>query len=799
MNLKKIGILSGGTLILLLLLFINPFRLFDRFFYDLNFDFAASPVSDTVCIVGIDSKSIQEIGGWKWDRSTLADLFAKIESGRPRAVALDFLFPRTSDKTGNDSLSQVLRRMNNLVMAFEATSFGREKKLNINQATQLALKHRIKLLKNKEQLAHNFFYSAEDLLISDTAFVKSAARMGFVNISTDQRSQNLLETIHVLKLGPEFVPSFGVAAVATFLGLRDNQLILDGTSKIHLGKRTVPLTTYAASTFLNYRGPRGTIKTYSASDIINGNVSSSRLRNKLVFVGITAPGIIDFLVTPVDSHFPGVEAWATAATDILQKKWVTYGGGLPGIFNILLALLLFPGLALLVPPSKKWITFVIMSLGVLGSIALCFVLFSSNQYFWNPGFQIYAALFLLVYLAIQKADPTLVAAEAITLEPPEGDELDLLPPPQNKDFLNVVPKTATSAFILNQLGTTVIPNKRSEEYAETVSGTVIEQSIADARLKIHAQDNVEEVFNVPQDSIDEFRKLCGGTILRLLGSGGMADVYLIWNPRLEVYRAVKVLKPGQHSSILSRFETEIRIFSKLSHDNIVRCYSVNDWHSLPCVEMEYINGASFEDLLSRRPSFNGIITTVVGILVCRALSYAHRQVITIYGETYKGVIHRDIKPANILMSRSGRIKLTDFGIARPTTVSLHTMDTGNVVGTMPYLATEQLDGGDITARADIYALGATLYEFLCGQRAFPQQDITALVKAKTMGEYAPLEPSETVPKNLIQCIDKAMAINPNERYQSAEEFGKDLEKVYRSLIKDNGYTHLRQLADEYWS
>jgi eukaryotic-like serine/threonine-protein kinase len=260
----------------------------------------------------------------------------------------------------------------------------------------------------------------------------------------------------------------------------------------------------------------------------------------------------------------------------------------------------------------------------------------------------------------------------------------------------------------------------------------------------------------------------------------MADVYLVWNPRLEVYRAVKVLKPDQASLFKSRFETEIRILSKMLHPHIVQFYGVGEWHGLPYIEMEYVPGSSLEDVYTKCASLTPSETMAIGMVVCRALQYAHTQATTLYGKTYKGIIHRDLKPANILLSKSGRVKLTDFGIARPGEASLHTMDLGKVVGTLPYLAPEQLDGSDITSAVDVYALGATLYEFVSGERAFPQTEINSLVAAKASGRVKPL-PGHA-PQDLVRIIAKAMALKPEERYANAQAMEGDLDRALRPLL-----------------
>jgi len=363
----------------------------------------------------------------------------------------------------------------------------------------------------------------------------------------------------------------------------------------------------------------------------------------------------------------------------------------------------------------------------------------------------------------------------LNLDPKEDDESNMLPPPKEGDFLHSIPPTDTASYVVKKIAPAIL---ESNHLLGNVDGTLVASA-----LKKEEPDDVGKQDD--SSILSELQKMGDGRIIRFLGSGGMADVYLIWHPRMEVYRAVKVIKPGQPQQLLDRFETEIRIFASLNHPNIVQCYGVGEWHSLPYLEMEYVYGASIEDVMKTCKSISPIEATAIGILVCRALNYAHKQVVTIYGETYKGIIHRDLKPANIPLGRNGHVKLTDFGIARPRAVSLHTADTGSIVGTLPYLSPEQLSEEELTQKTDIYALGVTLYELISGNRAFQQLDVSSLVTAKTKGNYKPLRSSQFLPQELIEIIEGAMATNPEKRFASAKDMGKSLEKVLHTIISDS--------------
>jgi serine/threonine protein kinase len=301
-----------------------------------------------------------------------------------------------------------------------------------------------------------------------------------------------------------------------------------------------------------------------------------------------------------------------------------------------------------------------------------------------------------------------------------------------------------------------------------------------------------------KEMIARVRKLCSGTIIKLLGSGGMADVYQVWNTRQDVYRAVKVIKPGQPAGLLNRFETEIKIHSNLDHPSIVHCYNVGSWHGLPCIEMEYVHGVSLENHLARCGRFSVEETLAVGIIIARALHYAHNRHVAIEGKVYEGIIHRDLKPANILLSRGGRIKLSDLGIARPQQVSIHTQESTAIVGTLPYLAPEQIDGRNIDGRADLYALGATLYEFLIGRRAWPQEEMTVLLSAKSIGRYIPIKASGAIPDAVIDIVNTSLALDPDDRYPSAESMCKEMEKVWLKTAKKQGIMALQGLVKRYW-
>ncbi len=264
-------------------------------------------------------------------------------------------------------------------------------------------------------------------------------------------------------------------------------------------------------------------------------------------------------------------------------------------------------------------------------------------------------------------------------------------------------------------------------------------------------------------------------ILELIAEGGMANVYKVWHEGLEILRAIKILKPGFNEESMHRLHTEAKISAHLHHPNIVEIYGVNLWkESIPYLEMEYIDGFSLKDLMKYQKRLHFSFAISIGYFVCIALNYAHNQVFTLYGKPYQGVIHRDIKPANILISRSGTVKLADFGIAKPSEISLHTVGH-KVMGTFSYLSPEQLNGEPLDRRCDIYSLGAVLYEIITGAKAFPQKTLSELIQKKMQNQFRPLNAfGIDCPKQIYSIIDKSMDLKRDKRYATASDFADDL-------------------------
>jgi serine/threonine protein kinase len=251
-------------------------------------------------------------------------------------------------------------------------------------------------------------------------------------------------------------------------------------------------------------------------------------------------------------------------------------------------------------------------------------------------------------------------------------------------------------------------------------------------------------------------------ILQALGEGGVGMVYKGVDTMLDREVAIKVLRPelASQTSVVERFRSEAVTLAKLSHPNIATLYSLFRHGEHLFMVLEYIQGETLDHLLYRR----GLIPTDEAIpYFCQALegiNYAHER----------GIVHRDIKPGNMMLAHDGILKVLDFGIARLLGTNRMTR-VGNVIGTLEYMSPEQVKGLDTDARSDVYGLGIMLYEILTGKLPFESENDFELMKMQT--EQMPVLPRQLnpeIPVEIEDAIIKAVAKNPDDRFNSAGEF-----------------------------
>jgi serine/threonine-protein kinase len=262
-------------------------------------------------------------------------------------------------------------------------------------------------------------------------------------------------------------------------------------------------------------------------------------------------------------------------------------------------------------------------------------------------------------------------------------------------------------------------------------------------------------------------------IRQQLGAGGMGVVYRAHDRELKETIAIKTLRPELvgDANLLERFKQEIRLARRISHPNVVRTHDLGEADGLYFITMEFVEGTSLEELITKRGALPLNVTLTIGRQLCRALEVAHGQ----------GVVHRDIKPQNLVVDSQGFLKVMDFGIARLVEgrqPGAGLTADGTIIGTPEYMAPEQLMGHQVDGRADLYAAGLVLFECATGRRLFSGGSFATVLMRQV--QEPPTDPRTVVPglpDAFAVLVLKALAKEPAERFQSATEFYQALDRI----------------------
>jgi len=265
-------------------------------------------------------------------------------------------------------------------------------------------------------------------------------------------------------------------------------------------------------------------------------------------------------------------------------------------------------------------------------------------------------------------------------------------------------------------------------------------------------------------------------ILTLIGSGGMGEVYRARDPRLGRDVAIKVL-PAEFSADadrLRRFEQEARAAAALNHPNILAVYDIGTHNDSPYIVSELLDGQTLRERLAQGALAVRQAVEFVSQIVC-GLAAAHA----------KGIVHRDLKPDNVFLTRDGRVKILDFGLAKTGMVPAGDADVtrapqtldGAVLGTVGYMAPEQLRGEPVDARADIFAVGVLLYELITGQTPFRRGSAADTMSAVLREEPPDLAVQRGTPASLARIVRRCLEKDPIDRFQTARDLGFALETV----------------------
>ena len=265
-------------------------------------------------------------------------------------------------------------------------------------------------------------------------------------------------------------------------------------------------------------------------------------------------------------------------------------------------------------------------------------------------------------------------------------------------------------------------------------------------------------------------------IIEQIGTGGMSDVYKAKCHKLNRYVAIKVMKSefSEDKTFVSKFRAEAQSVAGFTHPNVVNVYDVGDENGIYYIVMELVEGITLKKYIEKRGKLPFKEAVSIAIQVANGLDAAHKH----------HIVHRDIKPQNIIISKEGKVKVTDFGIAKVASSS--TINSSSTMGSVHYISPEQARGGYSDERSDIYSLGITIFEMLTGTVPFDGDSTVAVAVQHIQDEIpAPSTVAADIPVSIDKIVLKCTQKKPDRRYQSAAELRGVLDMLNYSIVQDN--------------
>jgi len=789
----------------------------ERKAYDMGVQASSRAPSDKIAVIAIDDTSIANIGRWPWSREVHAKMTDLLAGAKAKVIANTvFLFEPQIDpgyryivkllelaaksETGGEPNPMVA-----LLKEAEA-ALNTDRRLAESYAKAgnvlLPMLFTIDIPRGKpdrplaDYVVKNAIPAREEELgalpasevqVPLDSLGRAAAGLGHLNANPDIDGGIRTEPL-VLRYFEHHFPSLSLMIAAKSLNLGPADIKIRANEGVTLGRLRIgtdpALQMYAY--FYKDRDKRPAFQPDSFYDVISGKIPAAKYADKIVLIGATAAGVGTTSVTPVSPAMPPVLTLAHSVSSILQEHFFvapTWGWIIEKVVFLLVAVYL-----IVLLPRLKAAPAAVITAGILAVLIAVHFLLMTTQAIWMQ-LMVPSTLLLVGHIAL--ISKRFIVTERAKIKSDESSAesnrmLGIAYQAQGQfdlawDKFRQVPM---SNAVMDNLYNLALDFERKRQFnkAESVFRHMQEYNpkFKDLEQKLSRAKQLSESVilggasshpgGTLQLGAGEKPKFGRFEVQKELGKGAMGVVYLGKDPKIGREVAIKTMALAQEfeaeelAEVKERFFREAETAGRLSHPNIVTIYDTGEEHDFCYIAMELLKGG---DLAPYVKGANLLPMDKAVSIVARAadaLAYAHQQ----------GVVHRDIKPANMMYhAGTDTLKLTDFGIARLTDSSK--TKTGMVLGTPSYMSPEQLAGRKLEGRSDLFSLAVSLYQLLSGKLPFEGESMAQLMyKIANEPPTDILSVNPKVPHGLVAFLDKALAKNPDERYQSGEEFAAAL-------------------------
>jgi eukaryotic-like serine/threonine-protein kinase len=799
----------------------------ERLAYDWGVRASSHVPSPRVAVIAIDDQSIANIGRWPWSREIHAQMIVKLKQAGAKVVGYASFFfepqidPGLAYVQKLTELYQALPppQQQNLAQfasvlgeAEDALNNDRKLAAAVTEAGNVALpmlfvlgeprgnpdkplpdyvlKNQITKVVDRIGAQNNNIFPVPTLqaVAPMQEIAAGAAAIGHLNALPDVDGSTRTEPL-VVRYYDQYFPSFSMMLAAKSLNLGPGDIEMRLGEGIKVGNLTINTDPYLQMHSYFYKDKEGkpAFPLDSFYDVISGKIPAEKYRDKVVLIGATAAGVGTYQVTPISPAMPPVVTLAHSVSSILQEDFFvapTWGFWVEKLAFVLVALYII----LLLPRLKAGMGFAVSASLLVALIATHFVLMA-GKLIW---IQLMASAVLLVIGHVLLTTKRFLVTERgktrSDLESAESNRMLGLAF-QGQGQLDMAfdkfKKVPLDDAVMDNMYNLALDFERKRQFnkAQAVYEymATYNPKFRDLDQKLHRAKQMSEtvILGGGGGRTNASTLVLGGgavekpmlgryQVEKELGKGAMGVVYLGKDPKIGRVVAIKTMalsqefEPDELEDVKQRFFREAETAGRLNHPNIVTIYDAGEEHDLAYIAMEFLKGKDLVPQTKQGALLPLPKTLSIIARVAEALSYAHLQ----------NVVHRDIKPANIMYDpRADSVKVTDFGIARITDSSK--TKTGMVLGTPSFMSPEQLAGKKIDGQSDLFSLGVTLYQLSCGSLPFQGDSMTQLMfKIASEPPIDILSVNPALPECVVEIINKALAKNVAERYQSGDEFAQ---------------------------
>jgi eukaryotic-like serine/threonine-protein kinase len=824
--LKKIDLLVGAFLaFLFILLSLQSFSVFEslgRVIYSvqMRLDVPRNPGANVVAIVNIDDKSIKQLGPWPWPRKLIAEMIPILKNNGAKLIALDVLF---SEKERNLGLQEI-RELQKAIQERPGTSPKDPSLLQRLSDIETRLDSDRLLIKAVKESGNVYLpllgtfgkYDTELVLPEDSCVKKNALKtkapfaeilpvnqltvpfqelaessrgLGHTNLPPNKIAQGQTHLLFI-DYRSNIIPSLPFRLAIDFANKKAEEAIVPGRG-IKLKDTLIPASN--GELLIKFKGTGRSFPYYSFVDILNVKKVPAVFDGKIVLIGYTAEDAPK-ISTPVDPELPQVELTANVIDNIVNGRYLvrpSYMVYIEAAFILLLSLF-----AAFLMPRYGFIN----RLGITATLIFFLFLVGFISFvvldIWFKIVYIALAIFTVFIeysirdIVVTQRTLGLTSKESIETNRMLGLSL------QSQGLLDLafekfrkIPLDDAMKDVVYNLGLDYerkrMYNKAVAVYEYVAKTDNAFRDLADRVPKLRSlvspmmmasQEMRQDGKIIFSDDLGIKPTVGRYEVVSELGQGAMGIVYKARDPKINRFLAIKTIRfsdefePDKIREIKDRFMREAQIAGKLTHPSIVAVYDVGEDYDLTYMAMEFLEGESLQKYC--RKGFLLPLRKVLYVVseVALALDHAHRQ----------GVIHRDVKPANIMVLKDGKVKVTDFGIAKA--VSSSQTKSGIVLGTPNYMSPEQINGHEIDGRSDIFSLGVVFFELLTGVLPFHGKNLTNLFYQITQVKHpSPREINPKVPNPVEQIVDKALSKDPEQRFQTCSDFARYLKAMINRI------------------